>query len=163
MLRLHPDKRAKATDLIHHNWMDGILVQGEIDVIRRAEEDEARRKETLAGGGETVEERNKIQAALNQSEADAMKPVDDIAVLSDTEKLAHPPPAVHHPPKLGNAPVSSSSAAKENAAARPTSTSTGPASSPRGARPNSASKASPAKPKASPAKTGKPTSAKRAS
>jgi serine/threonine-protein kinase SRPK3 len=38
MLRLHPDKRAKAADLVHHNSMDGVLVQGEIDVIRRVEE-----------------------------------------------------------------------------------------------------------------------------
>ena len=44
MLRLHPDKRAKASDLVHHNWLDGVLVQGEIDVIRHAEEDEARRR-----------------------------------------------------------------------------------------------------------------------
>jgi len=44
MLRLHPDKLAKASDLVHHNWLDGVLVQGEIDVIRRAEEDEARRR-----------------------------------------------------------------------------------------------------------------------
>ncbi|KXN87052.1 Protein kinase dsk1 [Leucoagaricus sp. SymC.cos] len=38
MLRLHPDRRAKASDLVHHTWLDGIVVQGEIDVIRRAEE-----------------------------------------------------------------------------------------------------------------------------
>jgi serine/threonine-protein kinase SRPK3 len=37
MLRLHPNKRAQASDLIHHNWLEGILVQGEIDVIRRME------------------------------------------------------------------------------------------------------------------------------
>jgi serine/threonine-protein kinase SRPK3 len=35
MLRLHPDKRAKASELIHHNWLDGIVVQGEVDVRRR--------------------------------------------------------------------------------------------------------------------------------
>ena len=44
MLRLNPDKRAKASDLVHHAWLDGIVVQGEIDVIRRAEEEEARKK-----------------------------------------------------------------------------------------------------------------------
>lgn len=40
MLRLHPEKRAKAADLIHHRWLDGVIVQGEIDVIRRAEKEE---------------------------------------------------------------------------------------------------------------------------
>lgn len=51
MLRLHPDKRGKAADLVHHNWLDGIVVQGEIDVIRRAEEIEKSRKNILASGG----------------------------------------------------------------------------------------------------------------
>lgn len=45
MLRLHPDKRARASELIHHAWLDGVVVQGEIDVIRRAEDDERRRKD----------------------------------------------------------------------------------------------------------------------
>ena len=44
MLRLIPEKRAKASELIHHAWLDGVVVQGEIDVIRRAEEEEARRR-----------------------------------------------------------------------------------------------------------------------
>jgi serine/threonine-protein kinase SRPK3 len=51
MLRLHPDKRGKAADLVHHNWLDGIVVQGEIDVIRRAEEMEKSRKNVLASDG----------------------------------------------------------------------------------------------------------------
>ncbi|KAF8199963.1 kinase-like domain-containing protein [Mycena galopus ATCC 62051] len=38
MLRLNSDKRAKASDLVHHNWLDGVVVQGEVDVIRRAEQ-----------------------------------------------------------------------------------------------------------------------------
>ena len=45
MLRLYPDKRAKASELVHHSWMDGIVVQGELEVIRRAEEDELLRRE----------------------------------------------------------------------------------------------------------------------
>lgn len=45
MLRLHPDKRARASELVHHAWLDGIVVQGELDVIRRAEEDELLRRE----------------------------------------------------------------------------------------------------------------------
>ena len=65
---------------------------------------------------------SKLKTIVDQSEADAMKPVDDIAVLSDTDKVgAPPPPEVYHPPKLSNAPVPSSSGVKENASARPTS------------------------------------------
>ena len=44
MLRLHPDKRAKASELVHHQWLEGVIVQGEIDLIRRAEEEELRRR-----------------------------------------------------------------------------------------------------------------------
>jgi serine/threonine protein kinase len=45
MLRLNPEKRAGAGELVHHRWLDGTVVQGEIDVIRRAEEEEARRRQ----------------------------------------------------------------------------------------------------------------------
>ena len=46
MLGLHPDKCAKASDLIHHNCLDGVLVQGKTNVTRRVEQDEMR-----GGGG----------------------------------------------------------------------------------------------------------------
>ncbi|KAH8114263.1 kinase-like protein [Phellopilus nigrolimitatus] len=46
MLRLHPDKRARSADLVHHAWLDGVIVQGEIDLIRRAEEEELFRRES---------------------------------------------------------------------------------------------------------------------
>jgi serine/threonine-protein kinase SRPK3 len=97
MLRLHPNKHAKASDLVHHNWLDGVLVQGEIDIIRRAEQEEARRKQREAAGGDMsstggdMSPNSKLKAILDQSEADTMKPVDDIAVLSDTDKVGAPP------------------------------------------------------------------------
>jgi len=47
MLRQNPDKRAKASELVHHTWLDGIIVQGEIDLIRRAEEEELLRRAKL--------------------------------------------------------------------------------------------------------------------
>ncbi|KAF8179626.1 CMGC/SRPK protein kinase [Pholiota molesta] len=93
MLRLHPDKRAKASELTHHNWLEGIVVQGEIDVIRRAEaedvlareraqEKEARRSRERAGPEREAErgEKQRIEA-LDQSERDAMKPVDESVLL----------------------------------------------------------------------------------
>lgn len=143
MLRLHADKRAKASDLIHHNWLDGIAVQGDIDVIRYAEEEEARRKQAEVTGGpkEDMSLNFKLQAALNQSEADAMKPVDDIAVLNDGEKIAPvPAPQVHQTPKLSNAPAPSSALAKENAKVRAASSGSGSGTAEAQSRPNSSSK-----------------------
>jgi len=60
---------------------------------------------------------SKLKAILDQSEADMMMPMDDIAVLSNIDKSTQ----VYHPPKLSNAPVPSSSGAKENTSAHPMS------------------------------------------
>lgn len=105
MLRLHPEKRAKASELIHHAWLDGVVVQGEIDVIRRAEDDEARRKAGSGAGGAS----GSIGGAVARADADAMKPVEDVISLG-TEEVSALPPAL----RLAT-PVPSSSAAKENA------------------------------------------------
>lgn len=32
MLHLHPEKRASAEDMLRHEWLRGVIVQGEIDV-----------------------------------------------------------------------------------------------------------------------------------
>ena len=85
MLRLNPDKRAKASELIHHAWLDGIVVQGEIDIIRRAEDEEQRKKrlaqeataaqtqpQTQSQGG-----KENVPIAVEAADADAMKPVDE--------------------------------------------------------------------------------------
>lgn len=130
MLRLHPDRRAKASDLIHHNLLDGIVVQGEIDVIRRMEQEEAEKKR-LRGASNAVTSaeqrrsnsraasREKSVAALDQSERDAMKPVEgsslivedgEAAVKDETRSTAqqyHHHPHEHRqnqPPLLHSAP-----------------------------------------------------------
>jgi len=139
MLRLHPDKRAKASELVHHVWLDGIVVQGEIDVIRRAEEEERARKETILAPSSTdgvdgtaadssaprpsetaetvtVQRHQGTTSMLTQSEVDAMKPVDDLGE-ADGESSAQDGQLlqeVHQPPKLMPVPVSSSSTGKEN-------------------------------------------------
>ncbi|KAJ6629478.1 kinase-like domain-containing protein [Mycena sp. CBHHK59/15] len=78
MLRLHPEKRTKASELVHHNWLEGVVVQGELDVIRRAEREELGAPPPPAPMSvpphETKEE--KMQRVL--SEADALKPVEDV-------------------------------------------------------------------------------------
>ncbi|KAJ6514526.1 kinase-like domain-containing protein [Mycena vulgaris] len=37
MLRMDPEKRAQAIELLSHDWLEGIIVQGELEVIERAE------------------------------------------------------------------------------------------------------------------------------
>ncbi|KAF6742143.1 CMGC/SRPK protein kinase [Ephemerocybe angulata] len=100
MLRLHPDRRAKASELVHHNWLDGVVVQGEIDVIKRAEEQELARREREGREAERDkrkregedQERSRTRSrgrggvgvggggvglgVLDSDEADALKPID---------------------------------------------------------------------------------------
>ncbi|KAJ6507201.1 kinase-like protein [Mycena vitilis] len=104
MLRLHPDKRAKASDLVHHNWLDAVVVQGELDVIRRAERDEMNNAAGLppatdpamvlavaglaaeaaiaAAARPAAHETKEEKLQRTQSEADALKPVEDLRASS---------------------------------------------------------------------------------
>lgn len=45
MLRLLPDKRASAGEMVHHSWLEAVVVQGELDALRRMEEDERSSRE----------------------------------------------------------------------------------------------------------------------
>ena len=102
MLRLNPEKRAGAGELVHHRWLDGIVVHGEVDVIRRAEEEEARG-------------RLPPSSAPPVTDVDALKPVDDDSPTTDDER----PPAgattanSNAPPTL-HMPRPASATAKEN-------------------------------------------------
>lgn len=138
MLRLHPDKRAKASELTHHNWLEGVVVQGEIDVIRRLEIDEAHKRKASQDARRKEEEEGRDRSSsasreradnldMNMTERDAMKPVDDSVlpmedgeVVDEQERqqqqhkppiLSAPPPA-HHPqqPPSGIAKALSSNA-----------------------------------------------------
>ena len=98
MLRLIPEKRAKASELIHHAWLEGVVVQGEIDIIRRAEDEEARRKRADAESSAQAQTRtaggkeNADRVAVKDSDVDAMKPVDDVVVgLEDAENASAVP------------------------------------------------------------------------
>jgi len=73
MLRLHPEKRSKAGEMTHHAWFDGIVVQGELDVIRRAEEEEQKKKNEAPEPVGTDEPHSPTE----DDEKDAMKPVDE--------------------------------------------------------------------------------------
>ncbi|CAL1703060.1 unnamed protein product [Somion occarium] len=118
MLRLNPEKRAKAGDLIHHKWLEGIVVQGEIDIIRRAEDEDRKRKALLADKQGAKQEGldqaggkgkgRPLELGVREGEEDAMKPVEDDPVSGVEES------SVSHVPKLST-PVPSSAAGKENA------------------------------------------------
>ena len=104
MLRLIPEKRAKASELIHHAWLEGVVVQGEIDVIRRAEDEDARRKEPAGRLDDSDASRSPLKGKGREIEgADALKPVEE-PTTPETEDV----------PKL-SVPVPSSSSGKENA------------------------------------------------
>ena len=73
MLRLHPEKRAKAGEMTHHTWLDGIAVQGELDVIRRAEEEEQKNKNEVP----ETQDAGEPPLSICDNDEDAMKPVDE--------------------------------------------------------------------------------------
>lgn len=109
MMRLNPEKRARAADMVNHAWLEGIVVQGEIDLILMAEAAERKergRSGSRAGGsqrtasGSTSKSKSKsgskggsqrrpsgprdlkyVQAMNEASVADAMRPVDEAALL----------------------------------------------------------------------------------
>ncbi|TFK31114.1 kinase-like domain-containing protein, partial [Crucibulum laeve] len=116
MLRLHPDKRAQARELVHHNWLDSIVVQGEIDIIRRAEEADAAKKAESEKG-------KKRLSALAQAEVDAMKPVGEIDTSGADGEPASAARATsgesrsssHQAPRLSAAPIPPNASGKETA------------------------------------------------
>jgi len=59
--------------MMHHAWFDGIVVQGELDVIRRAEEEEQKKKNEAPEPVGTDE----LPSPTDDDENDAMKPVDE--------------------------------------------------------------------------------------
>ena len=113
MLRLNPEKRAGAGELVHHRWLDGTVVQGEIDVIRRAEEEEARRRQPSSSSSSTG---SHLGAS---SDLDALKPVDDDSHTTDDERPSGASgtsgggAGVNAPPTL-QMPRPASATAKEN-------------------------------------------------
>lgn len=92
MLSLSSDKRAKASDLVNHEWLDGISVQGEFDVIKRIDEEESRRRllqqrcsitssssgsKGASSDGVERESKRARSSMVGKPNADAMKPVEE--------------------------------------------------------------------------------------
>ncbi|EPQ26004.1 uncharacterized protein PFL1_06458 [Pseudozyma flocculosa PF-1] len=69
MLRLHPEKRASARDLLSHPYLEGIVVQGEIELAMKQAGIDV---DALQGNGE-------IPSGLTPSDADALKPIGSLS------------------------------------------------------------------------------------
>ena len=106
MLNLNPDKRATAQEMLSHEWLDGVIVEGEIAVhlANEAREEEALRIEQ---GTATANEMGMSvsQGVVNASIVDpllvhALRPVDG-ASLGVADVPPPPPPSSatlsHHP------------------------------------------------------------------
>ncbi|GAC74159.1 ras-related GTPase [Moesziomyces antarcticus T-34] len=73
MLRLHPEKRSGARELLDHSWIEGIVVQGEIEqAMRQAGID----VDALTAGSPSG---MSLPPGLTPSEADALKPVGSVS------------------------------------------------------------------------------------
>ncbi|KAG8740161.1 serine/threonine protein kinase, CMGC group [Ceratobasidium sp. 414] len=106
MMRLNPEKRTRATDMVNHAWLDGIVVQGEIDLILAAEaadrKERGRSDSRALGRGTPSGSKSKsgskggsqprrpsgprdpiasVQALNEASAVDAMRPVDEAEML----------------------------------------------------------------------------------
>ena len=51
MLRYYPESRASAAELVKHPWLDGVVVQGDLEMAERANKAEAERIKALQAGG----------------------------------------------------------------------------------------------------------------
>lgn len=110
MLRLHPEKRVKAGEMVHHAWLEGIVVQGELDVIRRAEEEDQKKKSE----GPEQELTDEPSSTADVDEKDAMKPVDENGTTGEsleTKQMTNanlkenaPATSNSHPPVTLHAP-----------------------------------------------------------
>lgn len=73
MLQIHPDKRAMAKAMSEHEWLDGILVQGELEQLARAHLQATGRSD--ADASEQMEGLERNAAQYDQDALDALKPI----------------------------------------------------------------------------------------
>lgn len=121
MLHLSPDKRAKAGDLVTHSWLEGIVVQGEFDTIKRIDEEESRRRRLLhtstgpssgSGGDHSIDGGSRGGLpAVGKPEVDAMKPVEESELgiegsgdNAEEDKQKSSTLGQHHQPPILSAP-----------------------------------------------------------
>ena len=60
MMNYYPDSRATAAELVKHPWLDGVVVQGDLEMAERAHKAEAERIKALQGGKSADKGKEKI-------------------------------------------------------------------------------------------------------
>lgn len=75
MLKLHPEKRASSSDLLDHEWLDGIIVQGEIEKMMRAHQQSQQDGSKATAGDDDLTMTASSEAVFDQDTLDALKPV----------------------------------------------------------------------------------------
>lgn len=72
MMHYYPDSRATAAELVKHPWLDGVVVQGDLEMAERNHKAEAERIKALQG--------------KNADKAKEKVPFEEIAKLGPTLK-----------------------------------------------------------------------------
>ncbi|KAK4057106.1 hypothetical protein OIO90_002006 [Microbotryomycetes sp. JL221] len=97
MLALNPDKRASAAEMLQHDWLRGVVVQGEIEVhlANEAKEEEQRRieegKRQAREIGMDVESPGVTNASIvDPSLVHALRPIDASLDVHHTDPPPHP-------------------------------------------------------------------------
>jgi serine/threonine-protein kinase SRPK3 len=91
MLRLNPEKRAKASEMVHHAWLDGIIVQGEIEQILRAEKEEEDRRQGVKEMERKILMSNPVVGGGTESSSKENVQVDGLVDGKGKERAAAPP------------------------------------------------------------------------
>lgn len=102
MLRLSPQERASAREALQHPWLDGVVTQGEIDLVLEAQMREALEHDTNADHGA-------MQAELVRADLDvedALKPVSLSSSPAVSSQLGTP--VIPHSATLSSASPASS-------------------------------------------------------
>ncbi|KDN52526.1 kinase-like protein [Tilletiaria anomala UBC 951] len=89
MLRLHPDRRATAKELLGHTWLEGVIVQGEIEAMQRQQRLQAGAPGDAAMGDRPVGQPIGANEELDTTE-DALKPVGSLSTTPSSSTAASP-------------------------------------------------------------------------
>jgi len=68
MLHYHPDQRATAAESVKHPWLDGVVVQGDLEMAERSHKAEIERLQALQASreGEGSEARDRTPVPLEE-------------------------------------------------------------------------------------------------
>lgn len=119
MLNLNPDKRSTAKEMLTHEWFEGVVVQGEIEVHLRNEASRESENEKIEQGKRVAIEMGMMdiestsQGVMNASVVDpllvhALRPVDPSLSVSHTAPPPPPSTATLPPTRITSSATTSS-------------------------------------------------------